>query len=180
MKIAILGSAAAAALLFANPAVATAVFNLDNVNLVDGGTLTGWISLSDDFASLEDFSITSSDSSGTEYGTFVGRTYSLSDTTSYTWQAAQGLWAQFADPLSQLHIFLANPPLMDGDNPLAVTTAEVQITTSGGTRWAESGQLVPDAVAAVPEAATWAMLVFGFGLVGTSLRRRERQPITSN
>ena len=29
-------------------------------------------------------------------------------------------------------------------------------------------------ILAVPEPATWAMLITGFGLVGTALRRRER------
>ncbi len=177
MKLALLGSAAAAALLLANPAAATVIFNLDNVVLVDGGTLTGSISLSDNFANIEDFSITSSDSIGSPYGSFVGRTYTFADATMISWNAAQGLWAQFGSPMAQLSIYLANPPLTDGDNPLATSTSEVQIVTDGGTRWAESGSLV---AATVPEAATWGMLILGFGLVGASLRRRERQPIASN
>lgn len=33
------------------------------------------------------------------------------------------------------------------------------------------------AVAAVPEAATWAMMLAGFGIIGTSLRRRRRTSV---
>ncbi len=35
------------------------------------------------------------------------------------------------------------------------------------------GQLVPAAVASVPEPATWAMMLLGFGFVGGILRRRQ-------
>jgi PEP-CTERM motif/Metallo-peptidase family M12B Reprolysin-like len=45
-----------------------------------------------------------------------------------------------------------------------------QITTVRG-----STLLRPRAVAAVPEASTWAMMLFGFGLVGSLLRRRDRR-----
>lgn len=42
-----------------------------------------------------------------------------------------------------------------------------------GTRFQSSIQF--NAVAAVPEPATWAMMLFGFGVVGFSMRRRRSQ-----
>lgn len=43
----------------------------------------------------------------------------------------------------------------------------------------EIGDFAPNAstfTASVPEPATWAMLILGFGLIGTSIRRRRRAP----
>ena len=39
------------------------------------------------------------------------------------------------------------------------------------------GNIIGGNVAAVPEPATWALMIFGFGLVGFAMRRR-RQPVT--
>jgi hypothetical protein len=36
-----------------------------------------------------------------------------------------------------------------------------------------NGDVVPDAIAAVPEPASWAMMIGGFGLIGGMMRRRS-------
>lgn len=46
--------------------------------------------------------------------------------------------------------------------------------------WQSYGNLVTDVkVAAVPEPGVWAMLITGFGMVGASIRRRRRRPVTA-
>ena len=176
MKFGLILGAAAAALTFSAPATAAVIFDLSDVQLVDGGTLTGWLEVSDDLGTLLDFSITSSTNSGHPYPSFTGRTYTFADKTAYTWNTTQGLWSQFGDPFAQLNIFVVKQLTGEGGS-LAVTTSETQTT---GTRWLTKGDLVARQAGVVPEPATWAMLIAGFGLVGASMRRRSRTAVLSN
>ena len=61
---------------------------------------------------------------------------------------------------------LLNQPLAPG----ALNTLTVNGTTGGNASYA--GTLSFAAVPAVPEPATWAMMLFGFGAIGVGLRRR--------
>lgn len=47
----------------------------------------------------------------------------------------------------------------------------------GTAAYNQGSVLVASSVGSVPEAATWAMMVGGFGLLGTSLRRRRTLPL---
>ena len=175
MKFGLILGAAAAVMTLSAPVAAAVVFDLSNVTLVDGGTLTGTLTLSDDLASLEGFNITSSSNSGWPYANFAGRTYLFTDVTTFSWNAAQGLQANFADPSARLDIFFSSPLTSTGTG-LAITTSETQ---GNYNRYAVSGELVAQA-GAVPEPATWAMLIIGFGLVGVSMRRRSQTDVLSN
>lgn len=177
MKFGMLLAVAAGALVFTAPVSAAVVFDLDNVKLVDGGTLTGSLTLSDDLSTLVDFSITSSSNHNWPYGNFVARTYTFADATSFTWNTTQGLWSQFGSPLAQVRVYLGQSLGLSGA-ALSQTAGEWQI--GAGDRYATSGSLIPHQAAAVPEPAAWAMLIAGFGLVGASLRRRSRTPLLSN
>lgn len=177
MKFSMVFGAALAAVTLSAPASAVVVFDLSNVQLVDGGQLTGTLTTSDDLSTLLDFSITSTSNSSV-YGTFVGITYTLGDAWVSTWNPAQGLVAQFLTPLAQLNLFVASPLTALGA-PLAITTSETQIVGGGGTRWATSGELVAQQSAIVPEPAAWAMMIAGFGLVGVGLRRRSASGLQS-
>ncbi|TAJ74365.1 MAG: CHRD domain-containing protein [Phenylobacterium sp.] len=42
------------------------------------------------------------------------------------------------------------------------------------------GQLISSAGAAIPEPVTWVMIVVGFGVLGSSLRRKQRQKLRFN
>lgn len=55
-----------------------------------------------------------------------------------------------------------------GDWTLSISDND-RLDVGGLTSWSVSG------VAAVPEPATWAMMILGFGFVGTALRRRKQQ-----
>jgi PEP-CTERM motif len=66
----------------------------------------------------------------------------------------------------------ATSHLLDLSSFLDITRIEIANITDGG------GLAYDDftfaAAAAVPEASTWAMMLFGFGLVGAAARRRQR------
>ncbi|WP_254620996.1 PEPxxWA-CTERM sorting domain-containing protein [Sphingomonas sp. CL5.1] len=161
---------AVSAIAMATPASAAIVFNLDNVKLVDGGTLTGSFTTSDDLSALEDFSITSAGGNGWPYGTFAGTTYTMANAISPVfWTFAQGISANFAG--AQLNIFFSSPLTATGAT-LNQTSSETQ--TLAGSRWLTDGSV--SAVAgggSVPEPATWAMMIAGFGVVGAAMRRRK-------
>lgn len=59
------------------------------------------------------------------------------------------------------------------------TIRNVAFTTAGGTGIQDIRQIRLDEtpVAAVPEPATWAMMLAGFGLLGYALRLRRRRPL---
>lgn len=167
-------SAAAALALIATPASAAIVFDLDNVKLVDGGTLVGSLTVSDDLSSILSYDITSSATTGSIYGNYVSVNYTEANSTVLQWTGATGLLAQISSPLSQLRIYF-EAPLTENGAVLDQTAAEWQ--QLGGTRHVLSGSLIAQAdepSGIVPEPAAWALMIAGFGLVGASLRRRER------
>lgn len=159
---------AGTAMALAVPAHAAVIFNLDNVTLVDGGTLTGTFTTSDDLSRLLDFSITSSANSGWPYGNFPGVTYNFGDATSIDYTSARGFRAMFGT--GYLDIYSALPISPTGSTALAQTTAE---TFEKQTRYLTGGSISAVA-AAVPEPATWALMILGFGLVGAAMRKRPR------
>ena len=68
-------------------------------------------------------------------------------------------------------------PLIDSDGPAEIIS--FQAFLSENTRQAYSGNQIVASVAntggpgAVPEPATWAMMIMGFGVAGSLLRRRR-------
>jgi hypothetical protein len=62
-----------------------------------------------------------------------------------------------------------------GSGPVSVGVGTQTITVNGTGTGSFGGSVAfqADAVAAVPEPATWAMMLFGFGAVGYSIRRRK-------
>lgn len=90
------------------------------------------------------------------------------------------------DPLSlsgaQIKGALTPTPLVNsGDQTIPATNGRVTYTVNGGdplitgiTFLSEGNSFeIDDLATAVPEPATWAMLVIGFGAVGTAMRRRK-------
>lgn len=169
MKFNMMFCAALAVAAFSAPASAAVVFNLSNVHLVDGGQLTGTVTTSDDLSTLLDFSIVSTPKSSV-HGNFAGATYTLADATYTSWNPALGLSALFLQSLSTLSLYVADPLSATG---ASLAAASNEVVWGKGTRWAVSGELVAQQQPGlVPEAATWAMMLAGFGLVGLSMRRR--------
>ena len=71
----------------------------------------------------------------------------------------------------------SNSAYWDGFNGVSLNGGQVNfnITSNSGTDWSKS--FVPK-VSAVPEPATWAMMIVGFGLVGGVMRRRRSVRVT--
>lgn len=160
-------AASTLSLLAATPAAAIQ-FNIQDAEFVDNTALTGTITVSDDLSTLLDFNI-SVEANSSIYGTFSAVNYTNDNARIATWNWAQGLWAQFANPFGQLHIYVTSPLTVAGA-ALDQTTSDTQ---TYGSRYLISGELVAASdTPAVPEPATWAMLIAGFGLVGLARRRR--------
>ena len=94
----------------------------------------------------------------------------------------QGLMPQFTIKLSNAFVSQFNAALQSQDKSVALGAAlDGKLGVQNG-MWVASGQeyrsyhpaafLTITPSSAVPEPATWAMMLFGFGLVGIGLRRR--------
>ena len=70
---------------------------------------------------------------------------------------------------------LATPGSMPGEITMnSLNTSRIGIQAPGGSFTSQSGQFLGFAqTAAIPEPATWAMMIVGFGFAGSVLRRRK-------
>lgn len=87
-------------------------------------------------------------------------------------QAINQSWTSVGNPRSDVELFFWSPTAWGGDGFTVTGTLAVR----GGSGSANGiqfkvGDYVPNAV--VPEPATWAMLIAGFGMVGFAARRRQ-------
>lgn len=55
-----------------------------------------------------------------------------------------------------------------------ITTNRLRFSAVSGDNYYSLGQLAAFGNTAVPEPATWAMLILGFGVIGVTMRRRQR------
>lgn len=109
-----------------------------------------------------------------------GKVSSVSFSTNSTTNGEQ--WSIFGSNVSSSYAGLA---LLTGTNESSATLPSfgtykyydfVSTSTSGGKNFLISGlTLTP----AVPEPATWATMLLGFGMMGGSLRYRRRKPISA-
>jgi hypothetical protein len=158
--------ACSSAMLIAAPATAAVTFELKDVTLQGGATLIGDFTTSDDLKTLLGVDITAM------AGDFNGRHF---DQTTY----------DFADVTSDRLPINSSIRLDVGGNELQLAFGD--LTAAGatlsdpnssehsqlaGNRLVTGGSIVAEvAVAAVPEPATWVMMIGGLGLVGGALRR---------
>ena len=168
MKRLIAIAAAIAAMTAAAPAWAAKVFVLDNVTLQGGGTLTGSFTTDDALTSLLGVDITAS--SGT-FGPGVFSTFTYNNAALANWVSlpSQGFQISTSGAAQQLRLDFF--PLTASGANILHTSHEYQNT--GGGRAVTGGRVVLDVPSAVPEPATWAMMITGFGLAGVAIRRRR-------
>ncbi|WP_416907736.1 MAG: PEPxxWA-CTERM sorting domain-containing protein [Polymorphobacter sp.] len=92
---------------------------------------------------------------------------------------------EFADTSRSLGQPLAKPEISLVALSDLAAPQQISFTTSGTTlAYQRSGTVQDPSIvrvitAAVPEPGTWAMLIAGFGLVGTMMRRRQRQLLSA-
>nr|WP_312162199.1 PEPxxWA-CTERM sorting domain-containing protein [Phenylobacterium sp.] len=163
-------TAAIAAIASAAPAWAAKTFVLDGVTLQGGGTLTGSFTTDDALSSLLGINIVAS--AGTlgsgVFSTFTYDNASLADWVSLPTQGFRISTAGYAQQL-RLDFF----PLTETGTNLLNTSYEFQ--SSGGPRTVTGGRVMLDVPSAVPEPASWAMMITGFGIAGSALRARGRK-----
>lgn len=157
---------AATAFLIPASAQATVIFNV-NGTFQGGGTLTGTFSTNDTFTALEAVNLTT-----TAFGT-----------NNYTNVASGSLsilpnFMQFnlSTPLRQLNIFFS-PALSASGATIGAGSYEAQGNINN---WRALSGTVTAATAAVPEPATWAMMLVGFAAIGLGMRRKQRPSMRLN
>ena len=170
MKRLIAIAAAIAAMTAAAPAWAAKVFVLDNVTLQGGGTLTGSFTTDDALSSLLSVNITAS--SGT-FGPGVFSTFTYNNAALANWVSLPSQGFQISTSGSAQQLRLDFFPLTASGANILHTSNEYQYT--GGGRAVTGGRVLLDVPSAVPEPATWAMMITGFGLAGAALRRHGRK-----
>ncbi len=160
-------AAAIAAIATAAPAWAAKTFVLDGVTLQGGGTLTGSFTTDDTLSSLLGVDITASAN-----GAFSAMTYNNVSFADWVSLPTQGFQVSMGGAAQQLRLNFF-PLTATGANILVNSSYEYQNTA--GPRSVISGRVMLDVPSAVPEPATWAMMIMGFGLAGSALRNRGRK-----
>ncbi|MFT3975936.1 MAG: FxDxF family PEP-CTERM protein [Sphingomonas bacterium] len=160
-------TAAAITALVAVPASAATTINL----VPTGGTLTGIFGNTNPHGSgtdLYDFTVPTS---GDLYG-FVGSvglriTLTNLDFTSVTLDG--NAFNQISSGVFELQTIAQS--ILAGNHTISVSYANAQRESS----YAGLLSFNPSATPAVPEPATWAMMILGFGLIGGAMRYRRRE-----
>jgi hypothetical protein len=156
---------AAAAVFAPASASATIIFNV-NGTFQGGGTLTGTFSTNDARTVLEAVNLTSTAFGTTTFTSVASASVSI---------LPQFMQFNLSSPLRQLNIIFS-PTLSATGGTIAAGSYEAQ-GNLGNFRNLSGTVTAASAAAAVPEPATWAMMLLGFGAIGVGMRSRKRQAV---
>lgn len=165
MKLKVLALVALATSVVSSAANAAVVFNVSGT-FNTGGTLTGTFTTNDAVTQVTGLNLISSAN-----GSFQETIYSDLSTIDF-----QGLPNAFRltitqSPVKQLQLAFTTP-LTTAGAAFGGNSFEAQQIIGAGNRLLTG--TAARAVAAVPEPATWAMMMVGFGMVGAASRYRRR------
>lgn len=165
----LLGATALVSVIAAAPASADITFNLFNVSLLTpaggpAGTLTGSFTTNNTRTTVTGYNIVAS-----AFGSFGGYTYTSANSgVTATILPTQYFQLDSAGSANELRLYFTAP--LTNAGATLNSTFSYEFETSGGSRSA-SGSVVA-ATAAVPEPATWSLMLLGFGTLGYAMRRR--------
>ncbi len=168
MKTFLLGAAAMVALVGgASSANAAQTFNLNGVKFTDGSSITGSFTTNDALTVISAFNIKTDGFLGPQtYSSLNGDGASLS-TSSIS-------FIDYSFPFSQ-YLNLNLGKALSSTGALITGGSESYFIFSQSV--ARGGSVVA-ATAAVPEPATWALMILGMGAVGFAMRRRGQVKTT--
>lgn len=167
----LLAGAALAAIALPTAASAAVTFDVSGT-FVGGGSFSGFVTTSDNLMSLLDFSVTTTPGGGTwPYPFFPGDTYTKAGASSVTALPNNYIYATYPDS-DQLRLYFAGALTQSG---VALDQTAGEFVSKIGMRTVGSGALTRRVAAAVPEPATWALMILGFGMVGGAMRASIRR-----
>lgn len=143
----------------ATSAQAAKTFDLNGVKFTDGSTVTGSFTTNDAFTAITGYNITSNGSYG------------------LTYTGSNGFATLSASSLSFNTIAFIFPQTLQLNLSKALSSAGASITGGSESVFIVSQSIanagtVSLAAGAVPEPATWAMMILGLGVVGYAMRRK--------
>lgn len=153
--------------LAVSPAYASVTFDVTGI-YSDGGTLSGTFTTDDALTTLESTSLTVS-------GGSLGLDSVIFNDASYITAGTQDLPNSFSllalsTVNKSLSLVFSTPLTLSG---ATLSTASDNYQQYVGTRTIVSGSVVNPDATAVPEPASWALMLTGFAAVGFALRRRR-------
>lgn len=170
MKIKLAGAAIALALAGALPAGASILhFTLSGVTFDDGGTASGSFTRNTAGGIITDFDVITTPGS-----VLSGFDYNTSDASGFDgFEPNSVMLSVLSDPISEYVIFSFDRPLTAPGSYNLVTSDSFECLNCSPFRYVTGGSAV--AVSGVPEPATWAMMLVGFGGLGGAIRLRCKQ-----
>lgn len=162
MKKSVLAAAAFASMIFgATSANAAKTFNLSGVTFSDGSTVTGSFTTNDAVSAVTNYSIATSG--------FLAQTYTQ----------ANGFASINSSSLSFTAYGFIFDQVLRLDLSRALSTSGASVTGGSESVFilsrsvANGGTVSLSTTPAVPEPATWALMILGMGAVGFAMRRRK-------
>lgn len=156
-----------AAASVASPSMAAlALFDISDGTFSDGATFDGTFEYDPVTKAFGSYSVTAT------AGNLPAITYTGANSGAYSGGGAgPNNFILFLDNGSRYFNFSFLSPLVEGTQAINVASS-YDCNNCGTFRRVTAGSV--SSVAAVPEPATWAMMLLGFGAIGASMRRRRR------
>jgi hypothetical protein len=159
--------------MFTTPAsAASLIWTISGATFVDGGVLTGSFTYDADTSTVSDWALSVS---GGDENLFPAITYTPSIGYSFALPFSPG----FNFGTGNRHLRVAfDAPLTNAGGTVALVSNQYALecyNCSPGRSYATPGSITASVTSAVPEASTWALMVLGFGAVGTAVRASRRR-----